>query len=434
MRNRQRAVSIIGVVIILITTGTMYARDKSKSSRGKKETITVMLQKHTASDALVKMIDEFTKETQIKVNIDVLPQEQITPKTQLLLSFGDNNVDVIMYDHMFTTQFAGADWIRDLTPFIKKTQYTVDDFMGGYISALSYKNKIYALPVYGESTMLMYNKELFAKAGISKVPGTKAEFDADLEKLKAAGIPAIVLRGDKQPGGNVYIWSGFFLAQGGNWFDKSGRLSLNTPEAVNAAKYYSELLNTYSIPGGATLSWDQVQLAVQQGKAAMAIDATNFSSRIEQKDSSSVCGKMGYAAIPEGVAQQSIACWGLAIPKASKHAEAAWKFIEWALSAKMQLYTTTGGNRCDVTRKSVMNDPGFKQIYGYDNGNWVQTAIASIDGASADYRPRIEDWAKLGDSVAGAVSSVTSGQDTAEKAFARVQKECGTITYPTYKK
>jgi multiple sugar transport system substrate-binding protein/sorbitol/mannitol transport system substrate-binding protein len=416
--------------------GTTASGGSEASSENAKSdvTINVMLQKHTATDVLQTKFDKFTEETGIKVKADVLPQEQIVAKTQLALSSGGSDVDVVMYDHMYTTQFAGAGWIRDLSPYIEKSKYDVDDFMAGFINALSYNGKSYALPIYGESTMLMYNKELFKKAGLEKAPANKEEFDAAVKKLTDAGIPSFVCRGDKSPGGNIYVWAGFLLGMGGSWFDQSGKLSLNTPEAVAATQYYSDLLTKHSIPGGTTLTWDQVQLAIQQNKVAMAIDATNFAPRVENPDNSTVSGKIGYAEVPEGVAIPSTACWGLAIPTGSQHPDEAWEFIKWALSSDMQLQTTIEGDRCDVTRKSTMNAPEFTKKYNYDDGNWIKTTIAAMGKSPADYRPRIADWAKLGDSVAGAVSSVVSGQNNAKAALDQVQKDCGSMTYPAYNK
>jgi multiple sugar transport system substrate-binding protein/sorbitol/mannitol transport system substrate-binding protein len=392
-----------------------------------------MLQKHTTTDAIVAAIDQFTASTGVKVKIDILPQEQVVSKAQLVLSSGDNSYDVIMYDNMFTVQFAGANWIRDLGPYISATNYDVDDFMSGFVNAFTYNNKTYALPIYGESFMLMYNKELLARVGITKAPSNKAEFDQAVQKLSAAGIPAFSCRGARDLGGNLYLWPSFFLGMGGQWFT-DGKLSVNTRYGVESVKYYADLLTKYSIPGGTNLTWDQVQLALQQNKVAMAVDATNFAPRLENPANSLVVGKIGYTEVPINLMVPSSSCWGLAIPTASKNPDAAWKFIQWVLGAEMQLSTAIDGDRCDVTRKSVMNNPQFLSKYNYDNGNWIRTTIAAMDKCSADYRPRITDWAKLGDSLAGAVSSVVSGQTTAEAALAQVDREVGSLTYPGYKK
>jgi multiple sugar transport system substrate-binding protein/sorbitol/mannitol transport system substrate-binding protein len=299
--------------------------------------------------------------------------------------------------------------------------------MSGFVEALSYNGKKYALPIYGESLMLMWNKELLGKAGITQAPANKAEFDTAVQKLTAAGIPAFSCRGVRDLGGNMYLWPSFFLGMGGEWFVNS-RLSVNTPVGIESLEYYSDLLNNHSIAGGTTYNWDQVQLNIQQGKVAMAVDATNFAPRVENPANSVVVGKIGYNEVPAGVMTPSSSCWGLAIPTASKKSDAAWKFIQWILSADMQLSTTLNGERCDVTRKSVMNDPEFLSRYNYDNGNWIKTTIAAMSKCPAEYRPRITDWARLGDSLAAAISATVSGQMTAEAAMQQVDREVGNIS------
>jgi ABC-type glycerol-3-phosphate transport system substrate-binding protein len=88
---------------------------------------------------------------------------------------------------------------------------SIEDFMSGFVEALSYNGKIYALPIYGESFMLMWNKELLGKVGITKAPAHKAEFDTAVQKLTAAGIPAFSCRGVRDLGGE-YVSLAFFLS------------------------------------------------------------------------------------------------------------------------------------------------------------------------------------------------------------------------------
>jgi ABC-type glycerol-3-phosphate transport system substrate-binding protein len=123
----------------------------------------------------------------------------------------------------------------------------------------------------------------------------------------------------------------------------------------------------------------------------------------------------------------SVFCTGFAIPTAAKNADASWQFIQWALSKEVQLRGTLTGERIDVTRKSVMNDPQFVSKVSYDNGNWLKAVQGGTAKCDPEYRPRIADWAKLGDIVAGALSRVTSRQATAEAAIAQVDAEAGNI-------
>ena len=57
-------------------------------------------------------------------------------------------------------------WLIDLTLDLEAdADYDVDDLLEPVREALSVDGKLYAVPFYGESSILMYNKEMFDEAG-----------------------------------------------------------------------------------------------------------------------------------------------------------------------------------------------------------------------------------------------------------------------------
>jgi multiple sugar transport system substrate-binding protein/sorbitol/mannitol transport system substrate-binding protein len=409
---------LISSLVLLAACSSNKENNQSPSgtsSSGKESvTITAAVQKHSAIDAIQALLPQFEEETGIKVVFEVLPQEEQDAKVELALASNSDQYDVILLDHMFTPKYAKANWIEDLTPYIDKNKETIklDDFMKGYVDALSVDGKVYALPVYGESTMLMYNKEMFEKAGIAHPPTTFDELKEDAAKLTKNGQYGIALRGQRGSGMNIYTWAGFFNAFGGQWL-VDGKPEVNSDASIKATQLYTELITKYGPPGAANFSWDQVQLAVQQGTVAMAIDATNFAARLENPENSKVVGKIGYAMVPKGPngSSPSSATRGFAIPKASKNKEAAFQFIQWALSEEIQKKTAIEGLRADTTRISVWNSPEYKEKFNFDNGNWIKVAVDSMNQGKADYRPRIPEWKEMGDRLGVAVSSALAGQD-----------------------
>lgn len=394
-------------------------------------TLNVIMQDHSAVTSVIEVKDEFEKATGASVNIETLPQSEVISKTQLTLSSQSSDYDVVMFDHKYTTQFAEAGWIVPLSDFIDAEDYDTSDFMQGFVSALSYNDKVYGLPFYGESTMLMYNKEMFEAAGIDGAPKTAEEFWTACEKLKEAGYNAFACRANRDEGQNVYIWTGFFLGAGADWFDADGKLSINTPEAVAGTEAFIKVLQNYSINGVESYNWDNVQLAFQQGSIAMAIDATNFAARLEDESQSTVVGKVGYSVVPEGLSVPSTSTWGLGINSASKNQELAWEFIKWCLGEDIMLKTSIDGLRADVTRSSVMNSEEYTTKYAYEDGNWIKVVIDSMNAAPADYEPRITDWSSLGDSVATAVSKALDGDDI-QSSLDAAQEESSDITDDAY--
>ncbi|MGG7379790.1 extracellular solute-binding protein, partial [Escherichia coli] len=67
-------------------------------------------------------------------------------------------------------QFGTAGLIKDLTPKAKTDKaYRYSDLIPAVRNALSNKGHLYASPFYGESSFLMYRKDVLRKNGI-KMP------------------------------------------------------------------------------------------------------------------------------------------------------------------------------------------------------------------------------------------------------------------------
>ena len=59
-------------------------------------------------------------------------------------------------------------WLEDLTDLAAEDPaYDVDDFFQPVRDGVSYDDRLYAVPFYGESSFLMYRKDLFEQAGIT---------------------------------------------------------------------------------------------------------------------------------------------------------------------------------------------------------------------------------------------------------------------------
>lgn len=396
--------------------------EDDSGSSSESVTLNVAVQKHSAVDALETLLPEFEEETGIQVNFDTLPQNELKNKIELDMASSTGQYDVVMYDYVLNTQYAEAQWIKDLSSYIESNNVDLDDFFPGFLNAFQYNDTQYAMPFFGESLILMYNQEIFDDVGIEDPPSTMQELKEVSQKIKDAGYDAIAMRGARGEGMNVFTWASFFLGHGANWFDKEGNPTVNSQESVDATQLYAELLNDYGPSGASNFTWDQVQLSMQQGTVAMVIDSLNFAPRLENPENSQVVGKVGYAMIPAGPAEQvtGMGTWGMAIPEGSKNPDAAFEFVNWATSADIQLETSLNGDRADATRKSVWEDAEFQDKYNY--GNWAEIAKMSMDKAEKNYRPPIPEWRELGDRVSVAISDVLAGEDP-QKALDQAQQD-----------
>jgi multiple sugar transport system substrate-binding protein len=392
-------------------------------------TVNALLEGHPSSTALKQLQKEFEKDTGINLNLEVIPYNELPQKALLGFSQQSDRYDVIFNDRVYMSGYVQNNYILPLDDFIQdeklNTYCDLDDFVEQYLNACKYKGKIYGLPVYGESTFLMYRKDLFAKYNI-KAPRTFDQLVAAAQKVKKQSkgkIYGITLRG--QSGIHaVYIWAGFLWGCGGRWFDENGKLDIATPEAIKATEYYVDLLKNYGPPGFSNFGWQENRLAFQQGKAAMTFDATVNGAFCENPKESSIVGKVGYIPVPKNTGkhyggQSSLAVHGLYISKFSRNPKAAFTFAAWATSKAIQTKSFNIEPNCGISSKGAMAAEKFAQKYG----SFKEGMLTAIKDGNVDYLPSVPQASEIIERVGTALSQCLAGTRTPKDALTRVNRE-----------
>ena len=99
---------------------------------------------------------------------------------------------------------------------------------------------------------------------------------------------------------------------------------------------------------------------------------------------------------------------GLCIAKNSKHPEAAYAFISWITSKKIQKkYTLLGGT---PTRQSLLDDPELNQKFPY-------FAAAKKGLVTGKYFPRIPEYPELEEAISLEVHKAIMGQKDPKAAL-----------------
>lgn len=428
---KRSLVALSLCLIVLLSATASASGDPLRAYEG--ITINAMLEGHPSSSAIKQLVPEFEALTGIKVNCEILPFEEMPQKILLAFNQGNDYYDIIMNDRFVTAGYVANDYILPLEGFIADARINqfanMDDFVPRYIEASKYEGKVYGLPVYGESTFLMYRKDLFEEYGIA-VPETMEDLveAARIVKEKSGGaIAGITMRG--QQGIHVlYTWAGFLWGYGGRWLDEAGKLDLATPEAIKAAEVYAAVLRDYGPQGYANFGWQENRLMFQQGKAAMTIDATVNGAYCEDPNESLVVGKVGYAPVPAaaGVAQKggqhALAVHEMFISKFSKNPEAAFLFMTWALSPETQSKCMEIESHSGVSSLSAMQSDAFKAKYGA----FTDGMLAALDKANVDYIPQNQFAQEIINRVGTAMSQVLAGTKSAADALTAVNEEVNT--------
>ncbi len=435
-RTKRSALGVVGIaaaasLLAACSSGSSSVSGTSpNSSSAPSGTVRVLAEDINFTDNWKAMLPDFEKATGITVKIDTVPYTNLASKTLLGFSQKSSDYDVVFNDNTYGTGYYQSKYVEDLKPYEKYgTQFAAEsDYYAPYLQVMQKDSATFGLPVYGESTWLMYRKDLFKQYGIAGPPKTMDELQQDAKTIKEKSggkVAGITLRG--APGiQSVYPWSGFLRAFGGSYYNSQGKLDVGSPQAVQATTFWMNLLKQYGPPGVANFDWEQNRIAFTQGKAAMTIDATANGPYNEDASASTIAGKVGYAAIPYAIANppesgntnNSLDVHGLYLSAYSKNKPAAYEFMAWATSQKVQENAVKTGEAVGVTNKSVLNGSAYAKKYGA-----FQAAVLSqLKTGNLDYLPAGQDANTIITAVGQALSQALAGQSTPEAALQQAQQ------------
>jgi sorbitol/mannitol transport system substrate-binding protein len=149
--------------------------------------------------------------------------------------------DVVTIGMYETPIWAKKDWLVELKP---DAAYDVDDLLPSIRTGLSVDNKLYAVPFYGESSMIMYRSDLVKKAGMTIEDRPTWEHIRDVAAKihdPANGVYGICLRGKPGWGDNVALISTMAHSFGAQWFDMAWKPQLTSDPWKKTVSFYAPL-------------------------------------------------------------------------------------------------------------------------------------------------------------------------------------------------
>ena len=434
--RRMRWLSVTAIA----SAGLLLAGCSGAGGGGGDEEVTLTLA--TVNNPQMKDMEElkgnFEKEhPNIKVNFIEMEENDLRDAVTKDVATKGGQYDIVTVGSYEIPIWGQNDWLVNLTPLAEAdADYDVDDILPPVADALTVDDKLYGVPFYGESSFLMYNKELLSAAGItlSDHP-TWPEVAEAANALKTDDVAGICLRG--KPG-----WGELFAALtpvvqtfGGNWFDEDWNATVNSPEFIEATTFYTDLMASAGEADPVSTGFTECLNLFTQGKAAMWYDATSAAGSVESTELSGVAGKVGYVHAPVVETEESgwLWAWNLAIPQTSKKQEAAWEFVSWATSKE---YIQLVGNELGWTRV-----PPGSRTSTYDIPEYQEAAAAfapitkeimlAVDPTQPGVNPQpwvgiqyvtIPEFQDLGNQVSQDIAEVFAGRSTVEQALDKGQK------------
>ena len=398
-------------------------------------TLTIATVNNGDMTRMQKLTDDFTASNpDIKLNWVTLEENVLRQKVTTDIATKGGQFDVLTIGTYEVPIWGKKGWLVPLDKL--GADYDEEDLLPAIRSGLTIDGKLYASPFYGESSFVMYRKDLMDKAGLKMPDAPTWQFireAADKMTDKAAGTYGVCLRGKAGWGENMAFLTATSNSFGARWFDEKWTPQFNSPEWKATLDYYLALMKADGPPGASSNGFNENLALFNSGKCGMWIDATVAASFVTGKDST-VADKVGFALAPDdgkGKRGNWLWAWSLGIPAGTKNADAAQKFISWATSKhytdlvaqKEGWPSVPPGTRtslyknADYTKAAPFADLTLQSI---DSADPLHPTVKPVPYTGVQF-VAIPEFQGMGTDVGQDFSAALAGTMTVDQALAKAQ-------------
>ena len=348
----------------------------------------------------------------IKVKLQVMPWSAANDRFVAAVA-GGTVPDVAQMGSTWMAQFADAGALLDLTPYLKKSvTVKMTNFFPSTVDLCMYKGKPYGLPWYADTRFIFYRKDILESVGYKNFPDNWDEFLDCCRKLRARGpdMYSISLGTSNYQEFMCFVW-----ANGGNFFDAKGNITVTDAAFVEALKWYITFFKEKLVlidRGGVAIEQD-----LASGRNPMYIGGY-WETAILRNQYPQISGKWSIGLMPKKKSRSSFmgGC-ELVMFNDTKHKTAAWKFMEFMSRPDIQIKWQQAAGALPACKaawetEAVKNDP------------MMQTVFKQLQEGTAP--PQIPQWSQIEGRVQTHWQEACYGAktpDEAMKAFAEDLKK-----------
>ncbi|RVU22762.1 extracellular solute-binding protein [Streptomyces antnestii] len=345
LRRTAATLVSLGLVSAALLTGCGYLPGGGDEQR----TVTVWLMKDSASDAFLRRFTKSFEDENPGLRLDIRIQEWtgIGAKVSAALTRkpgarakGDAAdgpaPDVIEVGNTQVPQYVDEGGLLDLS-LESARDLGMDDWLPGLADPGMFHSRQYGIPWYAANRVVIYNKDLFAKAGIKRTPRTRAEWIDDTRRLNTGGDQGIYLAGQ-----DWYTLAGFIWDEGGDLAKETGGIwegSLHTPAALRGMAFYRQLQALGRGPRNADEEHPPQSGEFAKGDVAQIVAVPGTAQAVEEKNPG-LRGKLGYFPVPGRTAAKpgSVFTGGsdLVVPENTDDRDGAVAVVKALAGAKWQ--------------------------------------------------------------------------------------------------
>ncbi|WHX18668.1 extracellular solute-binding protein [Streptomyces malaysiensis subsp. malaysiensis] len=406
-RGLIAATGVAAMLVSVAACGSDGDDDKAGADGFKGQTLTVWAMDGSTPDGWTKDVKAaFEKKTGAKLKLEIQQWNGIQQKVTTALSESDPP-DVLEIGNTQTPAYAQTGGLAELDDLKKSVGA---DWSKSMNDSAVYDGKQYAAPWYVVNRVVLYNKKIWAEAGIKDTPKTRTEFFKDLDTIqKKTDAEPIYL-----PGQNWYFFDGLTIGTGADLVKKNGDKwvsNLSDPKVGKAMDIYKQYQSFSKAPKDKDEATPQQAEVFAKGKTGAFI-GMGWEAALSIKANPKIEKDIGYFTIPgetegkpEGV---FLGGSNLAIAAGSEKQELAKEFLKIALNDTYEGQLAKEGGVI----------PNKESLQTQLKGNPAAQAAAPA-AATGGTTPLIPEWAAVENApnpVKTYMTAVLTGKSPAEAA------------------
>jgi ABC-type glycerol-3-phosphate transport system substrate-binding protein len=385
----------------------------SETQPAAQEPVTITVWDYYGEATPVKpLIEPFMQENpNITVNYEALDWDTTLDKLNIVMT-GGTPPDVATVDMTWLPHFAALGAFTDLKPLSGGQLNGVpwqDAYTPGALEAITYNDQIVSALYDFDVYALYYRSDLFDEKGLQ--PPTTWDELVTVAKQVAEGDQYLY---EWDP--DTFHGSQWIYENGGQLLsDDNTQVVFNSPEAVDAIQFYTDLLLKENV----AINWTEDQgeriQGVKDGRIAMFSDGP-YNMGIMKSAAPEMAGQWKVALHPYSKEPGSyLGGTGLVIPTNAPQKEAAWKFIEYAMRPENQVGVFTYAGAAPALT-AALESPEVNIEDPYFGG---QKAFAVFLEAMKTARPfpYVRAWNDIDDAFTNAMQQVSLGQMSVQEAL-----------------
>jgi len=261
--------ALAATLIMAVAGASLLAcGDEGSDSNSKKITVWSLEDVADRVTATKSIIADFTASTGIAVNLVTVNEDQFPALIASSAAAGELPDVVGSVSLAGIRTLAGNELLHPSANAEVVEKLGRQTFSPRALALTADGEKQLAVPSDGWGQLLVYRKDLFAAAGLP-TPDTYERITAAAAKLNTGGVAGITAATSP---GDVFTQQTFehlALANNCQLADDSGAVKLDSPECVEAFRFYGDLMRTSSVRGAQDV--DTTRATYFAGKAAMLV-------------------------------------------------------------------------------------------------------------------------------------------------------------------